>query len=157
MNDTTSRILAARALRRAVGLYRTGAIKPSTHEYYREDPYGQILNACPLGAVMLALEGRPPGEIPALLEYLDSEETFDEIRSNLSVDRQYAYKAAKEALENAGPHHDHELIVQSRHAEPFVNAAAVINDELLPDGEERIAAVLEWLEAAAQKLERPEP
>ena len=149
---------AAQALRQAARLYASGALKPGKHEYYREDHQDQTLAACPVGAIMIALEARNLTKARTLLDQLDSEETFNELQSQLSPGKMLACHAAQAALANTGPYKNHPLVIEAKHRDTMVNPAAVIiNDELLPDGEAHAPTVLQWLNDAARQLETQQP
>ena len=154
---TNYHTLAAQALRQAARLYASGALKPGKHEYYREDRQDQTLAACPVGAIMIALEARNLTKARTLLDQLDSEETFNELQSQLSPSKGPACQAAQTALANTEPYKDHPLAIEAKNRDPMVNPAVIINDELLPDGEARAPAVLQWLNDAARQLETQQP
>ena len=155
---TNYHTLAAQALRQAARLYASGALKPGKHEYYREDHQYRTLAACPVGAIMIALEARNLTKARTLLDQLDSEDTFNELQSKLSPGKLLACQAAQTALANTEPYKHHPLAVEAKNREDMINPAAVIiNDELLPDGEARAPAVLQWLNDAAKQLETQQP
>lgn len=154
---TNYHTLAAQALRQAARLYASGALKPGKHEYYREDHQYQTLAACPVGAIMIALEARNLTKARTLLDQLDSEEIFNELQSQLSPGKLLAHDTAQTALANTEPYKDHPLAIEAKNRDTMVNPAVIINDELLPDGEARAPAVLQWLNDAARQLETQQP
>lgn len=149
--------LAAQALRQAARLYANGALKPGKYEYYREDHQDGILAACPMGAVMLALEPRNLTKARTLLDQFDSEATFNELSSDLSPGKQPACYAAQTILANTEPYKNHPLVIEAKNREQLLNAVALINDELPPEGEEHTTAVLQWIHDAARQLESSTP
>ena len=154
---TNYHTLAAQALRQAARMYVNGALKPGKYEYYREDHQDQTLAACPVGAIMIALETRNLTKARTLLDQLDSEETFNELQSKMPPGKLLACQSAQDALANTEPYKNHPLVIEAKHRDDMVNPAVIINDELLPDGEECAPAVLQWLNAAAQQLETRQP
>lgn len=154
---TNYHTLAAQALRQAARLYASGALKPGKYEYYREDRQDQTLAACPVGAIMIALEARNLTKARTQLDQLDSEDTFNELQSKLSPGKGLACQAAQDALADTEPYKNHPLAVEAKNRDHMVNPAVIINDELLPDGEVRAPAVLQWLNNAAQQLETQQP
>ena len=110
-----------------------------------------------MGAFMIALEARNLTKSRTLLDEFDSEETFNELRSDLSTGKQLACYAAQTVLTNTEPYKKPSPGRRSQKPEPMVNAAVIINDELLPEGEEYAPAVLQWLNDAARQLELSNP